>query len=416
MAQREAGVETAGVVIAHVVAQRIWKSGGEEYVAVAMAVAVGAAAEAEAKLVVGTEGSVVAQREVDGVAVVVVVVGAVVGLKEESRGVALGQGDKALALVVIGAEQIVPRSAEGDVVPLTAGQATLDVEIGKAVDAVVSAVGGVEVAVVGGVGQVVPLLVAVAIAVVVAPLQHVPRHEVEVGDGVNLVANVDIVVPIIARPLGVAAVGALAGGVVAGGEGVAAAAVVNKMAVATGQVEGKLQAIGVAHVAEPRRVVGARVAAEAQEPELACAQAGRGDDVEYVVSFGHHVFGRGVLDDLHAGQCLGGHALEKSLQRGAVHTGGTAVEPHVDVVGAAHGEVPFQVDLHRGCIADSIPGGEARHRLVVLDVVVDHLAGHAVDGFGGGNADFLQLHELHLGVDTVQFGLARTVGSLCKQA
>ena len=156
MAQREAGVETAGVVIAHVVAQRIWKSGGEEYVAVAMAVAVGAAAEAEAKLVVGTEGSVVAQREVDGVAVVVVVVGAVVGLKEESRGVALGQGDKALALVVIGAEQIVPRSAEGDVVPLTAGQATLDVEIGKAVDAVVSAVGGVEVAVVGGVGQVVP--------------------------------------------------------------------------------------------------------------------------------------------------------------------------------------------------------------------------------------------------------------------
>ena len=185
------------------------------------------------------------------------------------------------------------------------------------------------------------------------------------------------------------------------------------MAAAAGQVEGELQAVGVAHVAEPRGVIGARVAAEAQEPEFAGAQAGRGDDVEYVVSFGHHVFGRGVLDDLHAGQRLGGHALEKGLQRGAVHAGGAAVEPHVDVVGAAHGEVPLQVDLHGGCVADSIPAGEASHRLVVLYVIVDHLAGHAVDGFGGGNADFLQLHELHLGVDAVQFGLAYAVGGLC---
>ena len=203
-----------------------------------------------------------------------------------------------------------------------------------------------------------------------------------------------------------------AGGVGAGGECVAAVAVIDKMAATAGQVEGELQAVGVAHIAEPRRIVGARVAAEAEDEQLRGAQTCRGDDVEDMVSFGHHVFGRRVLDDLHTGQRFGRHALKKGFQGGSVHAGGTAVEPHVDVVRAAHREVPFLVDLHRGCIADGVPGGEATHRLVVLHVVVHHLAGHAVDGLRSRDADGLQLHHLHSGIDAVEPRLGNAVGGL----
>ena len=56
---------------------------GREDVAVAMVIAVWAPAEAKAELVVGAEGAVIAQEDVDGIAVVVVVVGAVVGFEEE---------------------------------------------------------------------------------------------------------------------------------------------------------------------------------------------------------------------------------------------------------------------------------------------------------------------------------------------
>ena len=128
-----------------------------------------------------------------------------------------------------------------------------------------------------------------------------------------------------------------------------------------------------------------------------------------------HVFRRGILDDLDAGQSLGGHALEEGLQRRAVHTGGLAIEPHRHLLRAAHGDVALLVHLHGGRVADGVVGGESSHRLVVLDVVVHHFAGHAVDRLRCRDADFFQLHEFYLGVDAVKLGLADSVGLRLRQ-
>lgn len=94
--------------------------------------------------VVLADGAVVAQTEAKRVAAVVEVRGAVVGGEEEGGGTAFGQADEAQLVVVAALEDIVPRAAQGQVVPLGSRQAALDVEVGEAVDHRRAAHGAVE--------------------------------------------------------------------------------------------------------------------------------------------------------------------------------------------------------------------------------------------------------------------------------
>ena len=410
--------DRAAVVVGGGVAEGVGKGVAEgdgvavEERALAVGVAVGGAADAEGQLVDIGEGAVVGEHEGEAVATRTGVAGAVVAVEEQGRGQAEGKVDDALPEHVVGGEHVVPRSAESQVVTLPR-KAALDVEVGEAVEGGEARVGAVAVAVVRGVGQVVPLLAAAQRAVVVVALEHGPVHEGEVGCGVDFVAEVEHEVAEVAGAVGLGLVSVAAGGVACGREhgGVAMHEIV-AVAVAAGEVDVEPQAVGIADIAGPGREVGACVATQAHNPQLGGAQANGGDDVDDVRAALHHVFSRGVLDDLDAGHGVGWQALEEGPQHLAADAQALAVEPHLHFVGTAHGEVALGVDLHGGGVTDGVPGGEAFHGLVVLDVVVHHLAGHAVDGLGGGDADGGELQELHLGIDTVQGGLADGVGGL----
>ena len=128
---------------------------------------------------------------------------------------------------------------------------------------------------------------------------------------------------------------------------------------------------------------------------MAVAYLGAGDDVDDVAALLHHIFGRGVLDDFDAVDGIGGQRLEIDFQRIAVHVGGIAVNPYLDVGGAAHGDVAFDVHLHTGGVLQGVEGGKAFDGLVVRHVVVHHLVVHAVDGSRRTDRDGLEsLHPL----------------------
>ena len=241
-----------------------------------MHVAVGAEAQAQVESVALAQRTVVGEGEVDGVAAVVAGAGAVVGF--QPHGQAATEGDEALGYNVARGEEVVPHTADGQIVSMFI-ELVLDVEIGEAVEHPRVGAGAVAVAIVcHGRQRVVVVIVHIVVVVVVAR-EHVPRHEVEFGHAVNLIGDVDDVVSEDACAVVAAVVAAQAGDGVVLVEGVGAAAVAEEVAAAAGQVERELQAVGVAHIAEPRRIVGSRVAAEADDEQLRGAQACRGDDV-----------------------------------------------------------------------------------------------------------------------------------------
>ena len=270
----------------------------------------------------------------------------------------------------------------GQVVPIVV-ELVFPIQIGHSHQVEVPALLTVRKSVVQPLREVVPL-VGGGERVFCGGESHSQAEEGEVVHRVNLITEVK------GQGAGVA-VGIVFGGGVAGGCGVEAL-----RAILTEYRTGLLRLVGrraahakvdvgrelfvLQHIAHPRAIRGAVAATEAEREEMAVAYLGAGDDVDDVAALLHHIFGRGVLDDLDAVDGIGMQRLEIDFQRIAVHVGGIAVNPYLDVGGAAHGDVAFDVHLHTGGVLQGIEGVKAFDGLVVRHVVVHHLVVHTVDG------------------------------------